>query len=161
MKRVVFFLLLVPFFAGAQRTEHILAYQHHKPDSLTTPIHMPERDYNPHVDLTPSGLDRNPIRVFVIGTDSLYRKIFWRYIYNDDSLKKLKQLGVDQWTYDWTKRHHVDSLPRIDFSRQELLVYSACGQCLAFCRVEEGHRSCHRNGCNYRETWYVREKRRK
>jgi hypothetical protein len=37
-------------------------------------------------------------------------------------------------------------------------LYTACGQCLAFCEHEKGHNNCHRNACNFLPTWFIRKR---
>jgi hypothetical protein len=170
MKRLFVLFACWPLLATAQRTEWDVAYKKSIPDSLTKPIRMPARDYNPHlIGQNGFALGKKTRKgVFAIQSDSLYRQFFWRYIYTDDSLKACKVAGCDPWQYKWMEKHHVDSLPVIDFAKQELLVYVACAQCLAFChhagpsylaRETPGQEPCHRNACNFRESWFIREKR--
>lgn len=161
MKQLLLLLFLVPITTMAQRAEWDLAYKKNIPDSLTTLIHMPERDYNPHLRYDTGDIwgYRVKNRVVVIQSDSLYRQFFWRYIYTDDSLKACKAAGCDHWFYNWKEKHHVDSLPVIDFSKNELVMYAACAQCLAYCHHDTGQESCHRNACNFRETWFIRKKK--
>jgi hypothetical protein len=121
---------------------------------------MPERDYNPDLryDDTVSYFQKN--RVFIVRSDSLYRNFFWRYTYTNDSLKKYKNSKTDSWWYKWMEKHHMDSLPVIDFSKNELLMYSACAQCLAFCNNQGMYNGpCHRNACNFREAWFIRKRK--
>lgn len=49
-----------------------------------------------------------------------------------------------------------DSLPFIDFNRQELIGLKNCPQCLAICPERPG---CHRNACQYVTIWYLRERK--
>jgi hypothetical protein len=159
MRKMLFVCLLFPLAAVAQRSkDYEIAYWKHKPDSLTRPIHMPERDYNPHYQYEGSISNRQQVRVVIIGSDTIYRKLFWRYIYTNDSLAKYKKANTDPWWYNWMAEHHVDSLPQIDFTKNELLLYAACAQCLAYCEYDTDHRSCHRNACNFRESWFIRER---
>jgi len=97
-------------------------------------------------------------RIYIISTDVVYRKIFWKYTYTDDSLKKYKKQEVDPWWYQWMQKHHIDSVPVIDFSKNELVVYAACAQCLAICDLDKGNGPCHRSACSYQEAWFTREK---
>jgi hypothetical protein len=161
MKQWCFLFLLCPALAMAQRIEWDIAYTKMIPDSLTRPIHMPPRDYNPHLrydtGVTPGYEVKK--RIVVIQSDSMYRQFFWRYTYTNDSLKACKAAGCDHWWYNWMEKHHVDSLPLIDFSKNELVLYAACAQCLAFCHHAAEQGSCHRNACSFRETWFIREKR--
>jgi len=159
MRKMLFLLLLFPVLSQAQQSEYEKAFFKSVPDSLTHLIHLPERDYNPnfHFDYTIDYSQKNN-RVVIITSDSVYRKIFWRYVYTQDSIIKYTKLNTDAYYLNWMKKHLIDSLPVIDFSKQELIMYSACGQCLAFCRHDEGYTSCHRNACNFRELWFIRKK---
>jgi hypothetical protein len=47
-------------------------------------------------------------------------------------------------------------LPKIDFTRHELLGKSYCMQCAISC---DGHPQCHRNACRYSRSWFLLEKR--
>jgi hypothetical protein len=155
MKKMLLFLLLIPVLIKAQRTEWDIAFQKSIPDSLTRPIHMPERDYSDFTyDVITDYKERR--KVLIITSDSVYRKFFSKYIYNDDSLKKYKNAGADPWWYNWMVKHHIDSLPVIDFSKYELLVYAACPQCLAYC---DNYEPCHRNACSFREAWFIRKRK--
>ncbi len=159
MRKMLFLLFFCPLLTSAQQDDWDIAYLKHRPDSLTQAIQMPERDYNPHYNYQGETNYKSRIRVVVIGTDSVYRKLFWRYTYTDDSLGKYKKEGVGDWLYKWMVRHHIDSLPTIDFSKYELLLYAACAQCLAYCRHGDSEGPCHRNACNYQESWFIREKK--
>ncbi len=158
MKRLILLFIVFPLLAEAQRTEWDIAFNKSIPDSLTRPIHMPQRDYNPGL-----GYDngnkvsyRTKERVVIISSDSVYRQFFWRYIYTDDSLKAHKATGDGYWHYKWMEKHHTDSLPVVDFSKNELVLYAACAQCLANCHHAAGSTSCHRNACMFREKWFIR-----
>ncbi|HEV7780721.1 MAG TPA: hypothetical protein VGO58_05620, partial [Chitinophagaceae bacterium] len=84
MRKMLFLLLLFPLVASAQRDDWDLAYQKNTPDSLTRPIHLPERDYNPYFSYYDTMRYESAIRVVVIREDSIYRKLFWRYTYTND-----------------------------------------------------------------------------
>src|SRR5258705_12296659 len=160
MKKMLFLLLLWPVLIKAQRTEWDIAFLKNVPDSLTRPIHMPERDYNPRFryDDTVSYFQKS--RVFIVRSDSVYHELFWRYTYTNDSLKKYKKLKTDPWWYHWMEKHHVDSLPVIDFSKNELVMYSTCSQCLVVCNHQGmPNEPCHRNVCNFTETWFIRKRK--
>lgn len=159
MKQLLFLLLLTPLFSIAQRTEWDIAYNKSIPDGLGKPVHMPERDYNPHYQIDDTINYRQKSRVHIINSDSVYRKLFWRYVYTKDSLKKYNQSGENEYYYKWMISHLVDSLPVIDFSKNDLVLYAACSQCFAYCEHELGRDNCHRNACNFRETFYIREKK--
>jgi hypothetical protein len=161
MKKLLLLLLLFPSLVIAQRIEWDIAFSKNIPDSLTKPIHMPERDYNPGLGYD-NGNEvsyRTKERVVIISSDSLYRQFFWRYKYTDDSLKAHNATGDGYWYYKWMEKHHIDSLPVIDFSKNELVMYAACAQCLAFCHHNEGKTSCHRNACMFREAWFIKERK--
>ena len=152
---MLFLLLLYPFFANAQRSDYDIAFLKSIPDSLTWPIHMPERDYSDFTyDVITDHKERR--KVLIIESDSIYRKLFSKYRYTDDSLNRYKNSGGDTWWYKWMEKHHIDSLPVIDFSKKELLVYAACPQCVAYC---DRYEPCHRNACSFREAWFIREKK--
>lgn len=161
MKQLRLLLFLCPIVAMAQPAEWDFAYKKSIPDSLARFIHMPQRDYNPHLRYNVGNTTNYSVKSWavVIQSDSLYRQFFWRYIYNNDSLKAGKDAGCDYWHYNWMEKHHVDSLPVIDFSKNELVMYAACAQCLAYCHLDTGRESCHRNACYFRETWFIRKKR--
>jgi hypothetical protein len=161
MKQLFFLFLLLPLLADAQHAEWDIAFNKSIPDSLTQPIHMPVRDYNPYLAYEGSDTVNYKLksRVIIIRSDTLYRKFFWRYVYTNDSLKAYKTAGGDPWWHKQMEKHHVDSLPVIDFSKNELIMYSACAQCLAFCHHAAGNQSCHRNACMFREKWFIREKK--
>lgn len=155
MRKMFFLLLFCPLLADAQRSEYDIAFQKSIPDSLIQPIHMPERDYSDfNYDVITDYKERR--KVLIIRSDSLYRIFFSKYRYTDDSLMRYKNSGGDAWWFNWMERHHIDSLPVIDFSKNELMVYVACPQCLAYC---DNYEPCHRNACSFREAWFIREKK--
>lgn len=154
MRKMLFLYLLFPLLSKAQRDDYDIAFRKSIPDSLGKPIHLPERYHSDFLyDVIPDLKERT--KVLIIGSDSIYHKFFSRYRYTDDSLKKYKKADGDPWRYNWMAKHHVDSLPVIDFSKNELLVYAACAQCLAYCPGGP----CHRNSCSFREAWFIREKK--
>lgn len=162
MKQVLLFLLLLPLLSAAQRTDWDIAFMKSIPEGLGKPIHMPDRDYNPHFRFEDTVDYRQKSKVYIITTDPVYRKMFWRYIYTKDSLKKYEKDGnLSKWDHMWMRSHLIDSLPAIDFSVHELVMYAACAQCFAYCNHLEGEDHCHRNACNFRETWFIREKKKK
>ena len=125
MRKMLFLLLLYPFFANAQRSDYDIAFLKSIPDSLTWPIHMPERDYSDFTfDVITDHKERR--KVLIVASDSIYRKVFSKYIYNDDSLKKYKNAGADPWWYNWMAKHHIDSLPVIDFSKKKKIAGVCC-----------------------------------
>jgi hypothetical protein len=95
--------------------------------------------------------------IMVIATDSLFRQIFSRYIFTKDSLKNFAGDKTD-WQYKMMVAYQKDSIPVIDFSHLDLVLYSACGNCMANCHHDKGNASCHRAACDYQRAWFVREK---
>ena len=160
MRKMLFLLLLFPVLSQAQRPEYDRAFVNSIPDSLSRSIHLPKRDYNPNFRFEDTvDYRQKRDRIFIVTTDSVYKKLFWRYIYTQDSIIKYKQQNENSYSLKWMEEHLVDSIPVIDFSKYELVMYSACAQCLAFCHHDEGNTSCHRNACNFREAWFIREKK--
>lgn len=49
----------------------------------------------------------------------------------------------------------IPRLPKIDFTRYELLTTAYCMQCATVCR---GSTSCHRNACRYTRRWFLSDK---
>jgi len=133
MRKMLFLLLIVPALSKAQSHESILAFQKSRPDSLGTPVSALEnRPFTRLYEIRELGLQRKYI--YTVSTETAYRTVFGYF--------------------------PVDSLPVFNFSKQELIVYAACGQCLAFC----GHQgkkgeACHRNACHFQQAWYMREKK--
>lgn len=156
---MLFFLVSLPLFSLAQQNDWDIAFQKSIPTGNGQPIHLPVRDYNSNFSVEPTYNYWQKRRVYIISSDSIYRKLFWRYIYTRDSLKKYKELGVDNWYYSWMEKHLVDSLPAIDFLKNELVMYAACAQCLAFCKHGDERGPCHRNACHFHETWFIRNKK--
>ncbi len=95
--------------------------------------------------------------VMVIATDSFYRKIFSLYSYTKDSLANFTGDKTDWW-YKRMVEYQRDSIPAIDFSRYDLVMFSACGYCMALCQHDKGIQSCHRAACQYEKAWFIREK---
>jgi hypothetical protein len=158
MRMVIFLFLALPFYSRSQSSKWDIAFLKNIPDSLTQPIHLPERDYNPYFNIDETVSYHQKSRVFIIKSDSLYRKLFWRYTYTIDSLKKYKDSGINSWEYKWVEKHLVDSIPIVDFSRNELVMYAACPQCLFNCNHHgRDNEPCHRNVCNFREAWFIRK----
>ena len=58
-------------------------------------------------------------------------------------------------------RYRNDSLPKVDFSHQELVVKIYCPVCYLNCEHREFQNSdpCHRGICCSNELWFIREKR--
>jgi hypothetical protein len=150
--------LLIPVLVAGQRHEYLMAFEKNIPFGLGRPVRMPDPGFSPY--FSPSAIaDYNlKQRVWVIAADSIYRKIFWQYRFTKDSLKKYAP-DKNSWYHQWMKEHLRDSLPVIDFEKQELVMYSACGQCLAYCRHDGEDESCHRNACNFMYKWFLRDKK--
>ncbi len=159
MKKLILLLLICPFYSMAQRNETDSVFIKSIPADLGKPIHMPELDYNPDFNLDKIFGYRERIRIFLIREDSVYKKLFSRYIYTADSLKKYKEDGDYAAWFRWMKQYQVDSLPVIDFSKNELVLYSACEKCLEVCNHKNGSESCHRAGCDFKEAWFIRKRK--
>lgn len=130
MEKMLFFFLLMPLIGISQSDKHITAFEKNIPGYLGKRIYLPEPDYTIDLIGEPGALKR----ILLIEKDSVYRKIFTRQVYAKDTL------------------------PAIDFNTSELILYSACGFCLAVCDLNSGHQSCHRPACNYQYAWFVRQK---
>jgi hypothetical protein len=130
MERMLFYFLLMPLVGIAQSNKRITSFEKSIPVTLGKRIHLPEPDYNIDAIAEPNSVQR----IILIREDSVYRKIFSQYVNKNDTL------------------------PEIDFKESELVLYSACGICLAGCELTSGHQSCHRPACNYQYAWFVREK---
>lgn len=159
MKKAILFLLLCPLFSTAQRTEWDSAYAKGISTGFGKPIHMPPRDYNPNFNPTDTFSYGVKSRIYIIREDSDYQKMFFRYIYTGDSLAAYKKKKASRYELHWVATHMRDSVPVIDFTKYELLVYAACAQCLAFCHHLTDDESCHRNACNFRESFYLRARK--
>ena len=157
MRKMLFLLLLVPVIGNAQSDESINAFLKSRPEGLGEIILLPDPGYTTYFNFF-SSEGREHAFVYVITSDSVYHSIFSKYRFTKDSLKVFVN-GTDSSWYNYYLRYLVDSLPVIDFSKQELVAYAACGQCLAFCNHHgEKNEPCHRNGCYFMKTWYIREK---
>ncbi len=133
MKKWTLFLLLLPMAAHAQKKEWVDAFIKSRPDSLGAAVVSRQHifHYNSLYRMFDSG--GKSVYLFSVQSDSLYLKI--------------------------RNEFSSDSLPGINFSEQELLIYVACPQCLAVCAHEGWDlKPCHRNACMYQESWYIRNK---
>ncbi len=157
MKKLLLLLLSIPVLGFSQSESSLLAFQKSIPAELGTPLHLPDPGYNPDFNLDKIAGYEAKQRVLVIVSDSLYKLIFNNYRFTADSLKA-SGLPADNWWYQQMVRHLADSLPVIDFSQKELVLYSACGQCLAYCHHDKGEPSCHRNVCEFQVAWFLRDK---
>lgn len=97
MCKLLLLSLLFPLFASAQYPDDI-AYLKSIPPGLGQSIHLPERDYNPDFKFDDSYEYRQKIRLFVVSTDSVYRAMFYRYIFTKDSISNYAKA---QKTYTW------------------------------------------------------------
>lgn len=159
MKKLFFILMLFHNVIFGQSQESVNAFIKSLPDSLGRPVKMPKRSYNQAYPPEWSLSYKIKQRVYVISSDSIYHLIFAEYRYTIDSLKKFIFSDNDSSWYKQMFRYLSDSFPVIDFSRYQLVLYSACGQCLAFCNHDK-HNGCHRNLCNFMEAWFLRDKQR-
>lgn len=155
MKKMLLILILLPIIILGQSVESINAFKKSIPDSLGKPVRLPEPGFNRELNIEEVAYYVKQ-RIYIITADSVYRNIFWNYRFTKDSLLKYAT-DKKSWYYTWMVEHLVDSLPVIDFSKKELVVYSACGQCLTFCEHRSGNKSCHRNVCRFMYKWFVRD----
>lgn len=157
MRKLLFLLLILPAISYSQSKESFTAFQKSISSEFGEPIHLPELGQSPDFDIDKIASYDAKQRVLVVVSDSLYKKIFSRYNFTSDSLKASKRDPSD-WYYKWMVQHLADSIPVIDFTKKELVMYSACGQCLAFCDHQNGHTNCHRNVCDFMVAWFLRDK---
>ncbi|MEO7983961.1 MAG: hypothetical protein ABI688_07760 [Bacteroidota bacterium] len=159
MGKMLFLLLLSPALAYAQSDESIAAFLKSKPGGLGKPVILPRSDYYPRFDYAyyhTGNRDRGIM--CVISSDTAYYKLFSIYNVTKKQLKNYKIENNDSFYYKLQEKYLIDSLPVFDFSKQELVMYAACGQCLAFCHHSTGEDACHRNACYLQKSWYVRDK---
>ena len=130
---MLFLLMLLPSLTFAQSNQSITAFLTSRPDTLGAPVlELNNKKFTRLYSIRELGLKRKYI--YTITTEEEYRKVFGYY--------------------------HKDSLPVFDFSKQELVVYAACGQCMVVCNHHGKEREpCHRNACVYQEAWYIRDKK--
>jgi len=130
---MLFLLLIVPALSKAQSHESNRAFQKSRPDFLGAALTaLDNRSFTRLYAIRELGLQRKYL--YTVSTETEYRIVFGYY--------------------------PVDSLPVFDFSKQELIVYAACGQCLAFCGHQgKKNEACHRNACHFQQAWYLREKK--
>ena len=159
MKKMFFLLLLLPVSGFAQSSESIAAFLKSRPTNLGQLISMPERSYYPLAEMYDSSGIFNRSFIAVVRTDSAYHKIFSRYNVTKESLNKYLTTS-DSFYYKLMSQYLIDSLPVIDFSKHELVLYAACGQCMVVCDHHgQRNESCHRNACHLQEAWYIRDKK--
>jgi hypothetical protein len=133
MRKMLFLLLLLPAMSFAQSDESIAAFAISKPDSLGKSVpQLNGIKFNSLYSIRELGLKRKYI--YTITTETEYSAVF--------------------------KRYKNDSIPIFDFSKQELVVYAACGQCMIVCNHHgKENESCHRNACHFQQAWYLRNKK--
>jgi hypothetical protein len=131
MKKLLILLLLLPVFAAAQDYRHKRALYNFYKDSSGTLLELPEiRSWDLYHFFEIGG---RSTYTYTVHTDSLYYAIF--------------------------KKTNPDSLPSINFMKQELVARIACAQCLTYCRRNGWeNQPCHRNACRYSVNWYLRKK---
>jgi hypothetical protein len=157
MKKGLLLLIFVPILTFGQSKESIAAFLKSRPEGLGTAVSLPETSYNPNYRKYDTTGKKHSI-IYVVTTDSVYHEFFSMYRFTKESLEQYK-MNNDSLLYKFYSRYLIDSLPVFDFSKQELVLYAACGQCFAFCGHHgEEQEPCHRNACHYLETWYVRDK---
>ncbi|MEI2738041.1 MAG: hypothetical protein V9F01_04595 [Chitinophagaceae bacterium] len=158
MKRIFSIFLFLPMFADAQWYNGDSAFSIGTHKNLGRPIHLPPRDYNPDFRPTETFSYSQKERVYIIREDSDYQKLFYMYIYTKDSLTKAKKQKANRYHIHWITTHMKDSVPVIDFSRYELVVYAACAQCLFVChhKTADNSEPCHRNACSFMESFFLR-----
>lgn len=158
MRKMLFLLLFIPAAGFAQSEESVEAFVKSRPQNLGKLISLPRASHNPHYS-TDGSMGQNKMFIFIVSADSTYRQLFSLYHYTDKDLVKYK-VANDTLSYRYYSRYSIDSLPSFDFSRQELVLYSACGQCLRICDHHgKDQEPCHRNACHFQEAWYVRDKK--
>ncbi|MBK7560220.1 MAG: hypothetical protein IPI68_01560 [Chitinophagaceae bacterium] len=162
MRKMLFLFLGLPIAALSQIPQKEKIFENSIPAGLGQRIHLPERRYNPDFILDQAEGYRLHTRIFIIKTDSVYRNLLFKeYHYPHDSLKHYKFTRHDFYDslgYNEILHHLSDSLAVIDFTRQELILYSACAKCLEVCRHKEGMEGCHRSACQFMDVWFVRDK---
>lgn len=132
MKKMLFLLLFIPFISFSQEKNFLEALPGLKSDSTSKYIKLPP--------LWQSDF----YKYYEVGRKSSYRHV----ITNDTTY------------YSIFAKYHKDSLPFIDFNKQELVASIACSQCLVYCKHEGwNNEPCHRNACRYSEVWFLRDKR--
>jgi hypothetical protein len=156
-KLLLLSVILLPVLLRAQNRDiYLEAFTKSIPKDLGTAIHLPKLDYGAEFNIEDIAPYDAKQRILVINSDSLFHKIFSRYTYTKDSLARYRG-EKDDAGYQWMLRHMVDSIPVIDFKTKELVLYSACGQCLANCNHKESD-ACHRNVCEFSNSWFIRDK---
>jgi hypothetical protein len=154
MRSLLFVSCFFTITSFAQRHEYTRAFEKNIPPGLGEPFRLPAEPAH----LSEIANYALVTRIQIIGTEEAYRKAFPRYIYTKDSLEKYRDKEGD-WYYKLLLRYQADSLPKIDFQRKELVIFSGCGHCLAYCSYENGYHPCHRNACMYLYRSVLRDKK--
>jgi hypothetical protein len=127
--KLLFILILLPFLAHSQYEKLKVAnFRFPGVDSTAKLIKLPVLSQAQYEVLQDFG--RYSSYVNYVRSDTLYYRLFQRY--------------------------HPDSLPLIDFSKNELILTTACHQCIAYCNDEGQNTPCHRNVCSYTFIWYLK-----
>ena len=158
---MIFTLLLCPLFMSAQRNNPDSIFLKSIPVGLGKTIHLPELRWHLHFSPDKNFDFKQRALTFIVTSDSVYHNLFKDYHYTQDSLRNYHFTTYnffDSLSYNRILRYLSDSLPVIDFARQELILYSACEKCLEVCNHKDGGESCHRAACNFRDAWFIREK---
>jgi hypothetical protein len=161
MRKMLFLFLGLPMAVLSQIPQSEIIFENSIPAGLGHRIHLPERRYNPDFILDQAEGYRLHSRFFIITTDSVYHSLFKEYHYTETSLKNYHFTSNDFYDslgYSQILHHLSDSLAVIDFTRQELILYSACTKCLEVCHHKEGMNGCHRSACQFMEAWFIRDK---
>lgn len=132
MRKFLVVFVLLPFCVSAQRPESRAAFEKSIPPGLGRSLSLPDPGYREDFPLDDVFPYEQKQRLLVVRSDSLYRVIFSGYA--------------------------PDDLPVIDFNCFELVLYAACGQCLAHCAHDKGASFCHRNVCRFEKRWFLRER---
>lgn len=132
MKKLFFLLLFIPFGSSAQiDKEEDLLLKFNADTSLGRLVKLPQLKRGELNKYFEIG--RKSKYGYTVSEDSIYRKIFAAY--------------------------HKDSLPVIDFTKEELLLHVYCPHCLVNCRHSRLDYPCHRNACSYSNAWFIRDKK--
>jgi hypothetical protein len=155
---MLFLLLFIPVVGFAQSDASIEAFLKSRPQNLGKLILLPKESGIPHY-YQDGTRGWNQAFIYVISSDSIYRELFSLYRFTHKDLEKFK-VENDTLSYQYYARYLIDSLPEFDFSRQELVLYIACGQCLNNCDHHgKAREPCHRNACHLQKAWYLRDKK--
>ena len=161
MQKMLLLFFILPLSLTAQKQEWDIAFTQSFQPELGKPLPMPEIGYNADFSIEDQFRPRQRQMHYTVSTDSVYRKIYYRYVFTADSISKYEKNGADSFTLSLIKKYQRDSIPSFDFEEHNLIIYSACAQCLAICSHGKGQESCHRNACYYQHAWFKALKPRK